>query len=408
MQAFDNTGLKKHRRVFLLVLDSVGAGALPDAARYGDEGAFTLRSVFETGILHCETLRRLGIGAIDGLSFLGACDAPLAATARLAPRSVGKDTTCGHWEIAGVVSQEAMPTFPEGFPPAVIDPFCAQIGRGILCNRPYSGTQVIRDYGQAHLQSGKPIVYTSADSVFQIAAHVRATPLETLYEYCRIARNILQGEYAVGRVIARPFDGVAPDFFRTPDRKDFSAPPPKKTIADALCQSGYDVFGVGKIGDIFAGRGLTQSFVVHGNDACMQQTLELQKRDFCGLCFVNLVDFDMLYGHRNDARGYAQALNAFDAWLADFLSGMRQDDIVMITADHGCDPGMLRSTDHTREYVPLLCCGKHVKPVRLGTRLGFCDIGATIAELFHVQLETPGTSFAGDIFNLEMETGYDQ
>lgn len=403
MTNYDIAALHAQGRVFLLVLDSVGAGALPDAVQYADEGAFTLRSVYETGILRLETLKRLGIGAIDGLSFLGNGNTPLASTARLAPRSAGKDTTCGHWEIAGVVSQRPMPTFPDGFPPAVIDPFCAQIGRGILCNRPYSGTQVIRDYGQAHLQSGKPIVYTSADSVFQIAAHVRVTPLETLYQYCRIAREILRGDYAVGRVIARPFDGDAPDFFRTPDRKDFSAPPPKKTVMDALCENGYEVFGVGKIGDIFAGRGLSHSFAVHGNDACMQQTLELQKRDFHGLCFVNLVDFDMLYGHRNDARGYAQALNAFDTWLAAFLQGMRRDDILFITADHGCDPGLLRSTDHTREYVPLLCCGRQVKPVRLGTRLGFCDIGATIADIFGVPLETPGVSFAGDILYLETE-----
>ena len=382
------------KRIFLIVLDSLGIGAEPDAADFGDVGTHTLKSV-STGKGFCvDNLRRAGLGNIDGQDFLGAVEHPTAAVARLRERSRGKDTTIGHWELAGVVSSKPMPTYPNGFPREVLDAFTEATGRGVLCNKPYSGTEVIKDYGEEHLKTGKLIVYTSADSVFQIAAHESLVPPEQLYEYCRAARAILQGEHGVGRVIARPFEGEWP-FKRTTNRHDFSLIPPR-TMLNAISESGQQVISVGKINDIFAASGVTESNPTRGNTDGLNKTMALAERDFTGLCFVNLVDFDMLYGHRQDPDGYAAALAEFDRWLPDFMEKMGPDDLVMITADHGCDP-CDQSTDHTREYVPLLVLGRQVQPVNLGTRSTFADVAATVSELLGVEYETEGASFAKDI-----------
>ena len=382
------------KRIFLIVLDSLGIGAEPDAADFGDVGTHTLKSV-STGKGFCvDNLRRAGLGNIDGQDFLGAVEHPTAAVARLRERSRGKDTTIGHWELAGVVSSKPMPTYPNGFPREVLDAFTEATGRGVLCNKPYSGTEVIKDYGEEHLKTGKLIVYTSADSVFQIAAHESLVPPEQLYEYCRAARAILQGEHGVGRVIARPFEGEWP-FKRTTNRHDFSLIPPR-TMLNAISESGQQVISVGKINDIFAASGVTESNPTRGNTDGLNKTMALAERDFTGLCFVNLVDFDMLYGHRQDPDGYATALAEFDRWLPGFMEKMGPDDLVMITADHGCDP-CDQSTDHTREYVPLLVLGRQVQPVNLGTRSTFADVAATVSELLGVEYETEGASFAKDI-----------
>ena len=368
------------KRVFVVVLDSFGIGAAPDAANFGDAGANTLKGVYGTGILSLPTLTSLGLGLIDGVSDIEAVSNPLATYARLQEKSMGKDTTTGHWEMAGVISEAPMPTFPNGFPRELLDKFEAAVGRGALCNLPYSGTDVIRDYGEEHIKTGKLIVYTSADSVFQIAAHEKIVPIDELYRICQIAREMLVGKYGVGRVIARPFIGEAPDFKRTENRRDFSLVPPIDTVLNKLSKSGYDVIGVGKIGDIFAMSGLTETYPTHNNNEGMAKTSELLKKDFNGLCFVNLVDFDMKYGHRQDACGYAGALNEFDAWLANALECLNDDDAIIVTADHGCDPTD-NSTDHTREYVPFLMYGKNIEPKNLGTILGFDYIGNTVTEL---------------------------
>ena len=368
------------KRVFVVVLDSFGIGAAPDAANFGDAGANTLKGVYGTGILSLPTLTSLGLGLIDGVSDIEAVSNPLATYARLQEKSMGKDTTTGHWEMAGVISEAPMPTFPNGFPRELLDKFEAAVGRGALCNLPYSGTDVIRDYGEEHIKTGKLIVYTSADSVFQIAAHEKIVPIDELYRICQIAREMLVGKYGVGRVIARPFIGEAPDFKRTENRRYFSLVPPIDTVLNKLSKSGYDVIGVGKIGDIFAMSGLTETYPTHNNNEGMAKTSELLKKDFNGLCFVNLVDFDMKYGHRQDACGYAGALNEFDAWLANALECLNDDDAIIITADHGCDPTD-NSTDHTREYVPFLMYGKNIEPKNLGTILGFDYIGNTVTEL---------------------------
>ncbi|MEG1849020.1 MAG: phosphopentomutase [Oscillospiraceae bacterium] len=383
------------RRIFLMVLDSFGVGALPDAADYGDAGSNTLRAVAAAGV-SLPNMARLGLGNLDGVDCLPRDNAPLGAFARLSERSKGKDTTIGHWEIAGVVSPSPMPVYPNGFPKKLLAELSAQINRKSLCNKPYSGTEVIRDYGREHLETGSVIVYTSADSVMQIAAHEDKIPLEELYQICRIARALLTGEHAVGRVIARPFSGTYPDFVRTGNRRDFSLPPPKPTLLDHLCGAGRDVIAVGKISDIFAGRGMTQTIVTHGNADGLAQASLLLERDFNGLCFINLVDFDMLYGHRNDPKGYALALERFDRWLGGALPLLRPEDVMMITADHGCDPST-PSTDHSREYVPLLIAGAPIRPTNLGTRGSFADIAATILELLGVAGTTDGESFSADI-----------
>ena len=385
------------RRVFLIVLDSFGIGALPDAHDFGDAGTNTLQSCVRTGLLRIPNMQKAGLGNIDGVDCLAAEAAPMGAYGRLAERSMGKDTTIGHWEIAGIVSAEPLPTYPDGFPEEVLAPFREATGRGILANAPWSGTAVIEQYGAQHMQTGDLIVYTSADSVFQIAAHEDVVPPEQLYEYCRIARRILRGKHGVGRVIARPFVGTPGSFKRTANRHDFSLEPPERTLLDAIRDTGLDCIGVGKINDIFAGAGITEYVYNQNNAHGMQHTANYAQKDFHGLCFVNLVDFDMQYGHRRDAAGYAAALNEFDAWLGSFLEKLGQEDVLLITADHGCDPGYNATTDHTREYVPLLVLGKGVKPGNLGTRSTFADIAATVSDLLGVSMQTPGKSFAGEI-----------
>ncbi len=372
------------RRVFIIVLDSVGIGNAPDAADFGDLGANTMKRISESDKFNIPTLLKMGLGNIEGVDYLEKVDCPTAAVARLRELSRGKDTTTGHWEMMGIVSEKPMPTYPEGFPKDLLDEFSRRVGRGVLCNKPYSGTDVIRDYGRAHEESGDLIVYTSADSVFQIAAHESHVPVEQLYEYCRIARELLQGEHAVGRVIARPFTTVDGEYKRTENRHDYSLTPPKRTAMDAIGEAGLDVISVGKIYDIFSGAGIKRSLPTHNNREGMQTLLKVQQEDFHGLCFANLVDFDMLFGHRQNIDGYAQALSDFDSWLPLFLEGMGDDDVLMITADHGCDPGD-ESTDHTREQVPLIIYGKSVKNVNLGTVLGFASIGNTAAELLGVE-----------------------
>ena len=384
------------KRVFIIVLDSVGIGYAPDAADFGDYGANTMKRISASDKFNIPTLLSLGLGNIDGVDYLPTTDTPGAAVCRLRELSRGKDTTTGHWEMMGIVSEKPMPTYPEGFPAEVLDEFSRRTGRGVLCNLPYSGTDVIRDYGKAHEDTGDLIVYTSADSVFQIAAHEDHVPVEQLYEYCRIAREILQGEHAVGRVIARPFIGSEGAYKRTENRHDYSLTPPAKTAMDAIGESGLDVISIGKIYDIFSGAGIKKSLPTHNNKEGMQKLLEVQKTDFNGLCFANLVDFDMLYGHRQDIDGYAAALTAFDAWLPEFLAGMRDGDVLMITADHGCDPGDV-STDHTREQVPLIIVGEGIKNRNLGTVLGFASIGNTAAELLGVDFS------AGDAPSLKGE-----
>lgn len=383
------------KRVFLIVLDSFGVGEMPDAADFGDKGANTLRSCFNTGRMNIPNMARIGLFNIDGVTVGEKCENPVGAYLKIAESSKGKDTTTGHWEIAGCVSEKPFPTFPEGFPPEVIEKFEKATGRKTLCNKPYSGTKVIADYGEEHLKTGALIVYTSADSVFQIAAHESIVPPETLYEYCRMAREILDGDYAVGRVIARPFEGEHP-FSRTSRRHDFSLTPPKNTALDILKENGKAVIGVGKIFDIFAGKGLTECDRQIGNSVDMEITLKYQKEGWSGLCFTNLVDFDMQFGHRRDPEGYAAALNEFDRWLNGFIGEMKPDDALIITADHGCDP-CHSGTDHTREYIPVLIYGEKIMPANLGTRNCFGDIGATVLELLGVKGKVDGESFANSI-----------
>ena len=350
------------KRVFMIVLDSFGIGELPDAADFGDVGTNTLRSAAASPDFAVPNMQRLGLGNICGVDAVEPADNPLGAFARMAEKSAGKDTTTGHLELCGLVSPTPMPTYPCGFPDYIIEKFTKATGRGVLCNKPYSGTEVIRDYGREHVRTGNLIVYTSADSVFQVAAHEDVVPLPELYRFCEAARAILTGKDAVGRVIARPFVGEYPNYTRTAGRHDFSLKPHGKTVLDELSSAGLDVIGVGKISDIFAGVGITESFPDKGNPACIARTLELARRDFHGLCLVNLVDFDMLYGHRNDAVGYGRALAEFDRSLGELLPLMREDDLLIITADHGCDPGFTSSTDHSREYVPLMVYGRKAAP----------------------------------------------
>ena len=378
------------KRVFLIVLDSCGAGQMPDCEKFGDRDCHTIKRISTSDKFSCENLRKMGIGHIDGLEFLGKVDAPTARVARLTEKSMGKDTTIGHWEIAGIVSENPLPTYPDGFPKELLDEFSKRVGRGVLCNKPYSGTDVIRDYGEEHVKTGDLIVYTSADSVFQIAAHEDIVPVEQLYEYCRIARELLCGEHAVGRVIARPFEGTHP-FKRTANRHDFSLEPYGHTVLDALTEQGKDVYAIGKIYDIFAGKGVSEKVFTHSNREGMELSLTALDKDFDGLCFINLVDFDMLYGHRQDVDGYANAFAEFDRWLPSFVEGMRDDDVLIITADHGCDPGD-HHTDHTREYVPCIMYGKNIAPANLGTRKTYSDIAATVADYLNIDYKCEGES----------------
>ena len=382
------------KRVFLIVLDSFGIGCAPDAADFGDGRCNTLASLTTSPELHAPNLTKLGLFNIDGVGCGTPADSPIGTFARLRELSRGKDTTIGHWEIAGIVSEQPMPTYPNGFPTEILEQLSAACdGKKILCNKPYSGTQVIHDYGREQEETGGLIVYTSADSVLQIAANEADVPVERLYDYCRAARGIMQGEHGVGRIIARPYVGSYPNYERTAHRHDFSLDPTGDTMMDALVRQGREVIAVGKISDIFAGRGVTRSTGVNENNADgMEKTLRIQQEDFTGLCFVNLVDFDMTYGHRRDIVGYARATTEFDVQLGTFMEHMREDDVLMITADHGCDPGA-PGTDHTREYVPLLVYGAQVRQgVNLGTYPTFAMIGATVADMFGAGLTTKGES----------------
>ena len=384
------------KRVFLIVLDSVGIGEMPDAADYGDAGSDTLKAASKSPYFSMPNMKKLGLFNIDGVTCGERESAPSGAVARLTEQSKGKDTTTGHWEIAGLVSSEPMPVFPDGFPEELLKELEAATGRKILCNKPYSGTEVIKDYGKEHLETGALIVYTSADSVLQIAAHEEKVPVSELYRYCEAARKICSGKWGVGRVIARPFTGEYP-FERTVRRHDYSLEPPKKTMLNYLKDAGKDVLAVGKINDIFAGSGVTDMVRTEGNADGIEKTLLWEKRDFNGLCFTNLVDYDMLYGHRNDVDGYAKALTYFDERLPELLSGLGGEDLFMITADHGCDPST-PSTDHSREYVPLVMAGKPIKAgANLGTRACFGDIAATILEYLGVSGDVAGESFLKEI-----------
>lgn len=374
------------KRIFLIVLDSFGAGAEPDAAAFGDVGTNTLAAVAAHANFKGENLAKLGLFNLDGVHCGVPVQNPIGSYAKLREASAGKDTTIGHWEIAGLLSAQPLPTFPNGFPQNLLDEFTARTGYGVLCNKPYSGTEVLRDYGEEHLKTKKLIVYTSADSVFQIAANEALVPVEELYGICEQARELLTGAYGVGRVIARPFVGDTADTFtRTPRRHDYSLQPPADTMLDAILAAGKETIGVGKIYDIFAGKGVGESIRTGGNTEGMQVTLDLTDRDFEGLAFVNLVDFDMLYGHRRDIAGYAAAIAEFDAWLPQFMAKMRPDDILMVTADHGCDPSYTKTTDHTREYVPFLVYGAGVQPgVNLHTRYSFATIADTVCKALDV------------------------
>lgn len=383
-----------NKRIFLIVLDSVGIGALPDAPAFGDAGSNTLAACATSSKFSVPTLQKLGLFNIDGVSCGEKAAAPLGSFCKMTEQSMGKDTTIGHWEIAGIVSPKALPTYPNGFPEDIIARFEALTGRKTLCNKPYSGTQVLDDFGAEHVKTGALIVYTSADSVFQIAAHEEIVPVSELYRFCQLARDLLTGEHGVGRVIARPFLGAPGSFKRTTNRHDYSLQPPRGTMLTALQGAGLASIGVGKIYDIFDGVGVDERLPIQSNTDGMLKTIAIEKtRDFHGLCFVNLVDFDMLYGHRNDIDGYAQALTDFDVQLAEFVSGMREDDVLMITADHGCDPAT-PSTDHSREYTPLLVYGVGIQQgVNLGTRATFADIAATVLDVLGVPAQTDGTSF---------------
>ena len=384
------------RRVFLIVLDSFGIGEMPDAKMFGDIGVNTIRSVASSVEFSVPVMAGMGLFNIDGVDCLPGTGEPTAAYARLAEKSQGKDTTVGHWEIAGIVSDKALPTYPEGFPPDVIKAFEDKVGRKTVCNRPYSGTQVITDYGKHHVETGDLIVYTSADSVFQIAAHEDVVPLGELYDICQTARDMLTAsqEHAVGRVIARPFTGTAETgFVRTANRHDYSLAPPSKTMLDHISMAGLETIGVGKIYDIFAGCGVSRQIASKNNEQGIAAACDLVKSDFAGLAFINLVDFDMLYGHRNDVDGYARALTYFDKKLGEFIKYLIEDDILIITADHGCDPADVESTDHTREYVPMLAYGKPVKSTNLNTRDSFSDISATICDYLEIDGPKSGESF---------------
>lgn len=384
------------KRVFLIVLDSVGIGAMKDAKAFGDVGCNTLKSCSLSSAFHMPNMEKLGLFHIDGIDWKETTETPLALHARMTESSMGKDTTIGHWEIAGIISENPLPVYPNGFPEEVLAPFREMTGREVLCNAPYSGTEVIKEFGEEHMKTGALIVYTSADSVFQIAAHEDIVPVETLYEYCEMARKLLTGKHGVGRVIARPFIGEPGNFTRTPRRHDYSLLPPSDTMLDVLKAAGKTVIGVGKIKDIFAGKGLTSYVYTTGNTDGINKTIDYLKEDFEGLCFVNLVDFDMLYGHRNDIEGYARALAEFDKALPEIMSLMKKEDILMITADHGCDP-VTPSTDHSREYTPLLMVGKPIEAgVNYGTRKSFADISATILNYFGITPENTKDFPAGE------------
>lgn len=381
-------------RVILIVLDSVGIGEMSDADVYGDQGSNTVGNIVRRfGTINIPNMCKLGLGKIEGVDYLETPENIIGSFGRMAEKSKGKDTTTGHWEIAGIQLKKEFPTYPEGFPDEIINQFKEYIGTDILGNYPASGTEIIKSLGKKHMETGYPIVYTSADSVFQIAAHEKIIPVEKLYDMCRFARSILTGDHAVGRVIARPFEGEEGNFVRTKNRKDFSLEPFGETILDKISQIGYDVMAVGKIEDIFAGKGITYAVHTTGNMDGVDQTIKLIKENNQGLIFTNLVDFDMVYGHRNNAEGYKNALEEFDLRLPEIMAAMKPSDLLIITADHGCDP-TTESTDHSREYVPVLLYGSNIKAgVNIGTRLTFSDIAATIADIFNINHSFNAESF---------------
>lgn len=386
------------KRAIIIVLDSLGIGEMPDAAKYGDEGSNTLGNIakFVEGF-RLPNLEKLGIANIEGIDNLPSNPSPDASFGRMAEKSPGKDTTTGHWEIAGIILDKPFPIYPEGFPKEIISEFEKQINTKILGNVSASGTEIINKLGMEHVNTGYPIVYTSADSVFQIAAHEDVIPVDRLYEICQIARGILKGEHAVGRVIARPFIGSQGNYKRTERRRDFSLIPPQKTLLDYISDNNYQVKTVGKIEDIFANRGITQSIHTYNNKDGIAKTIDFINENFEGLIFTNLVDYDMLYGHRNDVKGYAKALVEFDNKLPEILDGLKDDDILFLTADHGCDP-TTPSTDHSREYVPLIVIGNNLKKgINLGTRNTFADIAATIADYLKIDYKGEGSSFLAQI-----------
>ncbi len=386
-------------RVILIVLDSCGVGELPDASDWGDSGSNTIgNTALAVGGLNLPNLGKLGLGNIIEIKGIPPQERPGGSYGKMGQLSAGKDSTTGHWEIAGLVSKTPFPTYPEGFPEEVIDAFKAQTGKDILGNKPASGTEILEELGEEHLKTGKPIVYTSADSVFQIACHEEVIPVEELYQMCRKARQILTGKHGVARIIARPFVGKPGVFVRSQKRRDFSLPPPSETVLDVLKKNGYQTIGIGKIEDLFSGRGLTQSIHTQSNSDGMSKLYDKMRNPFSGLIFMNLIDFDMLWGHRNDASGFASGLEEFDLGLAEVLNLLNPDDLLILTADHGCDP-TTPSTDHTREYVPLLVYGRMIKPGRnLGTRRSFCDVAASIAEIFGVSGVVNGKSFMEEIY----------
>lgn len=391
------------KRIFVIVLDSVGIGAMPDAHEYGDAGANTLVHIAETkGGLTLPVLASMGLGLIEPIAGVPTVSRPTAAFGKMAELSKGKDTTSGHWELAGCPLFTSFPVYPNGFPPEIIEKFKFHSGLDVLGNKAASGTEIIAELGEEHMRSGRPIVYTSADSVFQIAAHEEIIPLTRLYELCKIARNkVCIGDHAVGRIIARPFIGKPGSFVRTANRHDYSLEPPAPTVLDLVKQSGLAVIGIGKIADIYAHRGLTESYPTKSNNHAMEVITDLAgKSSTRGLIMANLVDFDSVYGHRNDAAGYGQALEEFDTALAGFVSRMTEDDLLIITADHGCDP-TVAGTDHTREYVPLLAyhhrLAKTQQPINLGIRSTFADVGATVAANFSLAPLAYGHSFLKDL-----------
>lgn len=387
-----------NRRVVIIVLDSVGVGQLPDSCLYGDDGSNTLANTARAvGGLTLPNLEGLGLGKIIPVSGVSPVPKPLAAFGKMAEQSPGKDTTTGHWEMAGIVLKQPFPTYPKGFPQEIIGAFEERIGTKTLGNVAASGTEIIKELGEDHLKTGYPIVYTSADSVFQIAAHEKVIPPGRLYEICRIARDLLVGKHAVARVIARPFDGLPGEFFRTTRRHDFSLEPPGETMLDLISGAGQEVIGIGKISDIFVGKGLTKSFPTKNNEEGINITIQSMEQCTGGLIFTNLVDFDMVYGHRNNPEGYARALEYFDARIPELMEYLQEEDLLIITADHGTDP-TTESTDHSREYVPLLICGKPVKNlVCLGIRSTFADLGATVVDYLGCGTLKSGISMLGEI-----------
>ncbi len=388
----------KFKRIVLMVLDSAGIGEMPDAADWGDKGADTLGNILKSRKVNLPNLQKLGLGNIRSLQNLPVVESPAGSYGKCALKSNGKDTTTGHWEMAGIVLEKAFPTFPNGFPPCIIDKFVAETNiPGVLANIPASGTEIIKQFGEEHIKTGKPIVYTSADSVFQIAAHEEIIPVKRLYEICETAREILDGEDKVGRVIARPFIGEnAENFKRTENRHDYAVPPPADNLLPLLKGKGLDVVCIGKIASIYDSMGVTEDLTAKNNDQSIDQTIDALNAESRGLIFSNLVDFDMLYGHRRDTEGYARALEHFDNRLPEILDALREDDLFVITADHGNDPTK-EGSDHTREYAPLLVYGKSAKQgVNLGTRQSLSDIGQTIAENFDLKLKN-GVSFLMEI-----------